>query len=72
MTKHALNAFLATSITFINEIASICELVGADAKEVAKGFEKRGSHWSARAYLSPGGAFTGGTLARDINFGSDR
>ena len=34
MTKHAINAFLATSVTFANEIAAICELVGADAKEV--------------------------------------
>ena len=34
MVKHALNAFLATSITFINEIAMICERVGADAAEV--------------------------------------
>ena len=67
MTKHALNAFLATSITFINEIASICELVGADAKEVAKGLKSE-ARIGPRAYLSPGGAFAGGTLARDINF----
>jgi UDPglucose 6-dehydrogenase len=36
MTKHAINAFLATSITFANEIASLCERVGADAKEVER------------------------------------
>ena len=34
MTKHAINSFLATSVAFANEIASICEMVGADAKEV--------------------------------------
>ena len=34
MTKHAINAFLATSVTFANEIASICEQVGADAEHV--------------------------------------
>ena len=34
MTKHAVNAFLAASVAFANEIASICESVGADAKEV--------------------------------------
>jgi UDPglucose 6-dehydrogenase len=34
MTKHAVNAFLATSVVFINEIAALCESVGADAKEV--------------------------------------
>jgi UDPglucose 6-dehydrogenase len=37
MIKYAANAFLATKITFINEIASLCEKVGADVKEVAKG-----------------------------------
>jgi UDPglucose 6-dehydrogenase len=39
MTKHALNAFLATSVTFINEIATLCEQVGADAKEVERGLK---------------------------------
>ena len=67
MTKHAINAFLATSVVFANEIASICEMVGADAKEVERGLksEQRIGH---KAYLSPGGAFAGGTLARDIEF----
>ena len=37
MTKHAINSFLATSVVFANEIASICEKVGADAKEVGRG-----------------------------------
>ena len=45
MTKHALNAFLAISVTFINEIAAICEKVGADAKEVETGFKKRYPYW---------------------------
>ncbi len=67
MTKHALNAFLATSVTFINEIAVICERVGADAKEVERGL-KSDVRIGPRAYLSPGGAFAGGTLARDIAF----
>ena len=67
MTKHAINAFLATSVTFANEIASICELVGADAKEVERGL-KTELRIGPKAYLSPGGAFAGGTLARDINF----
>jgi len=67
MTKHALNGFLATSVAFINEIAAICESVGADAEEVSRGLksERRiGPH----AYLGPGDAFAGGTLARDIGF----
>ena len=67
MTKHAINAFLATSVTFANEIASICELVGADAKEVERGLKSE-QRIGPKAYLSPGGAFAGGTLARDIYF----
>jgi len=67
MTKHALNAFLATSVTFINEIAVLCEQVGADAKEVERGL-KTEARIGPKAYLSPGGAFAGGTLARDIAF----
>lgn len=67
MTKHALNAFLATSVTFINEIASICEQVGADAKEVERGLKSE-ARIGPKAYLGPGGAFAGGTLARDITF----
>jgi len=67
MTKHAINAFLATSVTFANEIAAICEKVGADAKEVERGL-KTENRIGPKAYLSPGGAFAGGTLARDIVF----
>ena len=67
MTKHALNAFLATSVAFINEIAAVCEQVGADAKEVERGLKSE-ARIGPKAYLSPGGAFAGGTLARDIQF----
>ena len=67
MTKHAINAFLATSVTFANELAAICELYGADAKEVERGL-KTESRIGPLAYLSPGGPFAGGTLARDIEF----
>jgi len=67
MTKHAINAFLATSVTFANEIAAICELVGADAKEVERGL-KTEMRIGPKAYLSPGGPFAGGTLARDIEY----
>jgi UDPglucose 6-dehydrogenase len=67
MTKHAINAFLATSVAFINEIAALCERAGADAKEVERGLksEKRIGPY---AYLGPGTAFAGGTLARDVVF----
>jgi UDPglucose 6-dehydrogenase len=67
MTKHAINAFLGMSITFINEIASICENIGADAHEVETGLKSEARIGPA-AYLSPGAAFAGGTLARDIEF----
>jgi UDPglucose 6-dehydrogenase len=67
MTKHALNAFLATSVTFINEIAAVCEQVGADAKEVERGLKSE-TRIGPKAYLGPGSAFAGGTLARDIAF----
>jgi UDPglucose 6-dehydrogenase len=67
MTKHALNGFLATSVAFINEVATICESVGADAAEVSRGLKSE-RRIGPRAYLGPGDAFAGGTLARDISF----
>jgi UDPglucose 6-dehydrogenase len=67
MTKHALNGFLATSVAFINEVAEICESVGADAEEVSRGLRSE-QRIGPRAYLGPGDAFAGGTLARDIGF----
>jgi len=67
MTKHALNGFLATSVAFINEVAAICEAVGADAAEVSRGLKSE-RRIGPRAYLGPGDAFAGGTLARDISF----
>lgn len=67
MTKHAINSFLATSICFINEIATLCERTGADALEVERGL-KTDQRIGPGAYLHAGGAFAGGTLARDIAF----
>ncbi|HAF94621.1 MAG: hypothetical protein A2X34_09170 [Elusimicrobia bacterium GWC2_51_8] len=67
MTKHAINSFLAVSVVFANEIAGICEAVGADAAEVARGL-KTEERIGPKAYVGPGTAFAGGTLARDINF----
>jgi len=65
MVKHALNSFLALSITFINEIARLCEHTGADAREVAAGLKSE-PRIGPKAYLGPGGPFAGGTLARDV------
>lgn len=67
MSKHALNAFFAASIAFINEIAVLCECSGADAKEVERALKSE-SRIGPGAYLSPGPSFAGGTLARDIMF----
>src|SRR5580704_4150051 len=65
MVKHALNSFLALSITFINEVARLCEHTGADAKEVSIGLKSE-ARIGPKAYLGPGGPFAGGTLARDV------
>ncbi|MBJ7339122.1 nucleotide sugar dehydrogenase [Mycolicibacterium sp.] len=67
MTKHAINAFLGTSVAFMNELSSICEGVGADAKDVERGL-KTESRIGPRAYLAPGAAIAGGTLVRDLGF----
>lgn len=65
MSKHALNAFLATSVAFINEIARLAEVHGADARDVERALRSE-PRIGPRAYLSPGPAFAGGTLARDL------
>jgi UDPglucose 6-dehydrogenase len=67
MTKHALNAFLATSVAYINEVAALCERLGADARDVERGL-KTDARIGPRAYLHPGQAFAGGTLARDLSY----
>ncbi len=65
MAKHASNSYLATAISFINEISDLCDLVGADAMDVAKAM-KLDRRIGPYAYLSPGLGFAGGTLGRDI------
>jgi UDPglucose 6-dehydrogenase len=65
MTKHALNAFLATSISFGNEIANLCDEVGADALKVATALLTEG-RIGGKIPLFPGLGFAGGTLARDL------
>jgi UDPglucose 6-dehydrogenase len=67
MVKHALNAFLAVSITFTNEVATICESVGADASEVEVGM-RSDPRIGQRAFVKAGASFAGGTLARDVIF----
>ncbi len=65
MTKHALNAFLATSISFANEIGNLCDELGADAFQVAEALASD-ERIGPRLPLKPGLAFSGGTLARDL------
>lgn len=65
MTKHALNSFLATSVSFINEIATLCEASGADVLAVVEAL-KSDPRIGQGAFLSPGLGFAGGTLARDV------
>jgi UDPglucose 6-dehydrogenase len=54
MIKYAANAFLATKITFINEIAALCERVGADVKAVSKGIGMDGRIGSKFLHAGPG------------------
>jgi UDPglucose 6-dehydrogenase len=65
LAKHALNAFLATTVTFMNEIATICEQVGGDAAEVERALRSE-PRIGPNAYIRPGAGFAGGTLARDV------
>ena len=54
MIKYAANAFLATKITFINEIAALCEKVGADVKEVSRGMGLDGRIGNKFLHAGPG------------------
>jgi UDPglucose 6-dehydrogenase len=64
MIKYASNAFLATKISFINEIASICERLGADVKEVARGMglDRRISP----EFLDAGVGYGGSCFPKDV------
>ena len=66
MVKLAANAYLATRISFINEIANVCELVGADVEQVAKGMgldRRIGTH-----YLRAGIGYGGSCFPKDMSF----
>src|ERR1700744_2091563 len=65
MVKLAANAFLATKISFINEIANVCEETGADVLEVARGMgldQRIGKH-----FLRPGIGFGGSCFPKDVS-----
>jgi UDPglucose 6-dehydrogenase len=63
LIKYTANAFLATKITFINEIADLCEKVGADVQEVAKGIGLDGR--IGRKFLHAGPGFGGSCFPKD-------
>ncbi len=65
MTKHALNAFLAISVCFANELGNLCDEVGADGHRVAEVLRLE-PRVGVKAMLFPGLGFAGGTLARDM------
>jgi UDPglucose 6-dehydrogenase len=64
LIKYAANAFLATKITFINEIADLCERVGADVQEVARGIGL--DNRIGGKFLHPGPGFGGSCLPKDV------
>ncbi len=63
LTKYAANAFLATKITFINEIADLCERVGADVHDVARGIGLDGR--IGRKFLHAGPGYGGSCFPKD-------
>ncbi|MCL5675817.1 MAG: nucleotide sugar dehydrogenase, partial [Patescibacteria group bacterium] len=65
MVKHAINAYLATSISFANEMGNLSEMTGVDFRVVAQ-ILKRDERIGPFARINPGLGFSGGTLARDL------
>ena len=67
MTKHVINSYLACSIAFINEISKIASSHNVSFSDLEKTI-KTDKRISPNAYLRPGNSFSGGTLARDVNY----
>ncbi|MEJ7710753.1 MAG: UDP-glucose/GDP-mannose dehydrogenase family protein [Pyrinomonadaceae bacterium] len=63
LTKYAANAFLATKISFINEIANLCDRIGCDVHDVARGIGMDGR--IGRKFLHPGPGFGGSCFPKD-------
>ncbi len=65
MIKYASNAFLATKISFINEMADLCECLGADVHDVARGMGL--DNRIGRKFLHPGPGYGGSCFPKDTN-----
>jgi UDPglucose 6-dehydrogenase len=65
MAKHACNAFLATSISFVNQVADLCEATGADVSEVVR-VMRADRRIGKDAFLNAGLGYAGGTLGREV------
>lgn len=65
LIKHASNSFLATKISFINAVANICELAGADVKKVAEGIGL--DHRIGSKFLDAGIGFGGSCFPKDLS-----
>ena len=65
MAKHAINSFLATSVSFINDIADACEVSGANILDVVRALRSE-PRIGPKAFLDAGLGFSGGTLGRDL------
>lgn len=63
LTKYAANAFLATKITFINEIANLCDAIGCDVHDVARGMGM--DNRIGRKFLHPGPGYGGSCFPKD-------
>ena len=70
LTKYAANAFLATKISFINEIANLCDAIGCDVHDVARaiGMDNR----IGRKFLHPGPGYGGSCFPKDTQRAASR
>src|SRR5207247_3564840 len=64
MIKYAANVFLAMKVSFVNEIANVCDAVGADVHDVARGIGL--DHRIGRTFLHPGPGYGGACFPKEV------